>query len=144
MQELSSNLQKPGVQRSLSDVEHLRTVNTAIVIHLLDDESVGEGRDVQHVEQRGLAGSNFVTNLYQADITLSREKHWLATELKHFCNSLVVVNAHQDLNGSSGDFGGDAQSLEERGLLRTKSSILGRHNHITWGDSSSTGSCRYL
>lgn len=45
-----SHLQEPAMQRSLCDVEHLRTVNTAIVIHLLDDESIGEGRDVQHVE----------------------------------------------------------------------------------------------
>ncbi|KAG7229740.1 hypothetical protein INR49_012536, partial [Caranx melampygus] len=40
-----------------------RAVNTAIVVHLLDDESEGEGRDVQHVEQRGLAGTNLVTSL---------------------------------------------------------------------------------
>lgn len=37
------HLQESGVQRSLCDVEHLRTVNTAIVIHLLDNESEGEG-----------------------------------------------------------------------------------------------------
>lgn len=41
--EISSYLQEPAMQRSLSDVKHLRAVNTAIVIHLLDDESVGEG-----------------------------------------------------------------------------------------------------
>lgn len=51
---------------------------------------------------------------------------------------------HQDFNGSPRDLGGDTQSLEERGLLRTQTSVLGRHSHITRGDGSSTGSCRYL
>lgn len=61
------------MQRSLSDVEHLRTVNAAVVIHLLDDEPIGEGRDVQHVEQRGLAGTNLVAGLDQTDVTLRTE-----------------------------------------------------------------------
>ena len=61
------------MQRSLSDVEHLRTVNTAIVIHLLDVESIGERRDVQHVEERGLAGTNLVAGLDQIDVILERE-----------------------------------------------------------------------
>ncbi len=69
----ASHLQEPAVQRSLCDVEHLRTVNAAVVIHLLDDESVGEGRDVQHVEQCGLAGTNLVACLDQTDITLGTE-----------------------------------------------------------------------
>lgn len=67
---MSSYLQEPGMQRSLCDVEHLRTVNAAIVVHLLDDESIGEGGDVQHVAQRGLAGTNLVTSLDQTDVTL--------------------------------------------------------------------------
>lgn len=60
------------MQRSLCDVEHLRAVNTAIVIHLLDEETIGEGRDVQHVEERGLAGTNLVTSLDKTDITLEK------------------------------------------------------------------------
>ena len=62
------------MQRSLCDIEHLRTVHTAVVIHLLDDESVGEGRDVQHVEQRGLAGTNLVASLDQVDVTLGQKR----------------------------------------------------------------------
>lgn len=58
------------MQRSLCDVKHLRAVNTAIVINLLDDESIGEGRDVQHVKERGLAGTNLVAGLDQTNVTL--------------------------------------------------------------------------
>lgn len=65
------------MQRSLCDVKHLRAVNTAIVINLLDDESIGEGRDVQHVEERGLAGANLVAGLDQTNITLERKNTWL-------------------------------------------------------------------
>lgn len=56
----------------------------------------------------------------------------------------VYCSTHQDFNGSPGDLGGDTQSLEERGLLRTQTSVLGRHSHITRGDGSGTGSCRHL
>lgn len=67
-----AHLQEPGMQGSLCDVKHLRAVNTAIVIHLLDEETIGEGRDVQHVEERGLAGTNLVTSLDKTDITLEK------------------------------------------------------------------------
>lgn len=68
-----TNLQEPGMQGSLSDVKHLRAVHTAVVVHLLDEETVGEWRDVQHVEQRGLAGTNLVTSLDKTDITLEKQ-----------------------------------------------------------------------
>lgn len=61
------------MQISLCDVKHLRAINTAIIIHLLDEETIGEGWDVQHVEERGLAGTNLVANLDKSDITLKRE-----------------------------------------------------------------------
>lgn len=64
------HLQESGMQRSLGDVEHLRAVNAAVVINLLDDESIGEGRDVQHVEERGLAGANLVAGLDQTHVAL--------------------------------------------------------------------------
>lgn len=71
----SSHLQESGMQGSLCDVEHLRAVYAAIVINLLDDEPIGEGRDVQHVEQCGLAGTNLVASFDQVDVTLGTETH---------------------------------------------------------------------
>lgn len=86
------------MQRSLCDVKHLRAVNAAIVIDLLDDETVGEGRDVQHVEQRGLAGTNLVTEPDQADITLGkggrvryRWKNWFEIHVFHECAWIVQL-----------------------------------------------------
>ena len=56
------------MRRSLCGVKHLRAVNADTVLDLLDDETAGEGRDVQHVEQRGLAGTSLVTEFDQANI----------------------------------------------------------------------------
>ncbi len=51
---------------------------------------------------------------------------------------------HQDFNGSSGDLGGDSQSLEEGGLLWTEPGVLSRDGHLTRGDGTSTGSSGHL
>lgn len=56
----------------------------------------------------------------------------------------VNKNTHQDFNGSSGDLGGDTQSLEERGLLRTQTSVLGWHSYVTGGNGTSTSSSWHL
>lgn len=56
----------------------------------------------------------------------------------------IFFLTYQDFNGSSGDLGGDTQSLEERGLLRTQPSVLSRHGHLTGGDSTGTGGSWHL
>lgn len=71
------------MQGSLCDVKHLRAVHAAIIIDLLDDESVREGRDVQHVEERSLAGTNLVTNLDQTNITLKKKEKVLIKPSSH-------------------------------------------------------------
>lgn len=64
------HLQEPGVQSILSNVEHLRAIDTTVIIHLLDEQTEGKGRDVQHVEQRGLTGSHLVSRLDEHHIAL--------------------------------------------------------------------------
>lgn len=68
-----THLQESLVQGILSDVQHLRAIDAAVVIDLLDDQPVGKGRDVQHVEQRGLAGTHLISRSNQLHITLERE-----------------------------------------------------------------------
>ena len=75
-------LQEAGVQSFLCDVKHFGVVDAAIVEHLLDDQPKGEGRDVEHVQQRGFTGSHFVSSLDQLHIA-------------------------QDFNDGPGDFSGD-------------------------------------
>lgn len=69
-----TNLQESLVQSVLSDVQHLGAVDAAVIIHLLDDQPVGEGRDVQHVQQRGLAGAHLVSRFDQLNVTLWAEQ----------------------------------------------------------------------
>lgn len=69
-----TDLQETLVQGLLSDVQHFRVVNAAIVEDLLDHQAKGEGRDVQHVQQGGFAGTHFVSGLNELHITLRKEE----------------------------------------------------------------------
>jgi hypothetical protein len=49
------------------------------------------------------------------------------------------VDVREDLNGTTGNLGGDGQSLEERGLLWTHGGDSGWNPHINWSNSSGLG-----
>ena len=85
----------------------------AVVIHLGDGHTVGEGRDVQQVKQGGLRGSDLGTSL----------------------NELEVLG---NFNGTTSNLGGDTESLEERGLTRFHTSVTGRNPDIAGSDGTST------
>merc|ERR1719210_1225161 len=72
----------------ISDVQDGGVEDGALVIHLLDEQTIGEGGDLQHVQQSCLGSSDLVTN--------SDDGH--------------ILN---DLNGTLGNLGWDLQSLEE-------------------------------
>lgn len=63
-------LQETFLQSFFCDVQDLRLIYTAIVINLPDHQAVGEGRDIQHVQQSGFTGSHLVTNLDEIYIVL--------------------------------------------------------------------------
>lgn len=100
--------QEPVEEDGLLDVEDLGGEGVALGEDLLDDHSVGERRDVEHVQQGGLGGSDLDTLLEDLDVV-------------------------DDLDGSSGNLGGDLQGLEERGLT-------GLHTGVTGGDEDVVGS----
>merc|ERR1719328_796347 len=101
------------LRRSSSVMSRMLGSKTVIgIVDLLNDEPIGEGRDIQHVEESSFGGSDFVSR----------------------CKKLDLI---QDFNGSLGNLGWDVKSLEERGLLRTHTSVLGS-NHDGNG-SNSTG-----
>ena len=55
------------------DVQDTGREHSALVIHLLHYQAIGEGRDVQHVEECGLAGTHLVSFLHQLHIILYRK-----------------------------------------------------------------------
>jgi hypothetical protein len=78
-------------QLGLLDVQDGGIEGLAVVVDLEDTHTVGEGRDVQQVEQGSLGGTDLVTGLDELQVG-------------------------GNFDGTTGNLGGDTESLEERGL----------------------------
>lgn len=98
----------------LVDVENIVVETLAIIVDLGDGHSVGEGGDVQHVEEGGLGRS---------DLSTSRDE----------------LQVGDNLNGTTGNLGGDTESLEEGGLAGLHTGVSGGNVDIGGGDGTSTG-----
>ena len=97
----------------LLDVENGSAEGLAVVVDLLDSHTVGEGRDVEHVEQGGLG----------------------RTDLGAGLNELKIDG---NFKGTTGNLGGNTESLEERRLTGFHTSVTGRNPDISGGDGTST------
>merc|ERR1719230_689899 len=98
----------------ISDVQDGGVEHGSLVVHLLDNQTIAEGENLQETEQGCLGGSDLVTGGDDRDVI-------------------------DDLNCTLGNLGGDLQSLEEAGLLRTHAGVLGGDGDIHRGNSSSLG-----
>ena len=97
----------------LGDVEDIGGEGVALVVDLSDAHTVGEGRDVEHVQQGSLRGADLGTSL----------------------NELEIVG---DFNGTTSDLGGDTEGLEERGLAGFHTGVASGDPDIGRGDGTST------
>lgn len=98
----------------LLDVQDGGVEDGTLVVNLDNGQTVGEGRDVQHVQESSLGSSDTDILLDQMDIV-------------------------DDLNGTTGNLGGDTQSLEEGGLTGLHTGVTGRDVHINGGHGTSLG-----
>ena len=98
----------------LTNVEDGSWEGVAVVVDLGDGHSVGERRDVQHVKEGGLRGSDLGAGLNELEVS-------------------------GNLNGTTGNLGWDTKGLEERGLSWLHSGVTGWDVDIIWGDGTSTG-----
>ena len=105
-----------GAQILGLSVQDLGLQDRARVIDLVDDQTVREGRNVQHVQQGCLGGADLVTGLQDGHIV-------------------------DDFNCTLGNLGGYGQSLEERGLFGTQTSVLSGNGD---GQGSSSGRSLHL
>jgi hypothetical protein len=99
---------------ALLNVEDAGIEGLALVVDLSNAHTVGEGRDVQHVEQGGLGGTDLGAGL----------------------NELQIGG---DFNGTTGDLGGDTEGLEERGLAGLHTSVSSGDEDIERSDGTGTG-----
>jgi hypothetical protein len=98
----------------LLDVKNIAGKGLTVVVDLSNSHTVGERRDVKQVKEGGLGGSDLGASL----------------------NELEVGG---DLNGTTGNLGGDTKSLEERGLAGLHAGVSGGDVDITRGDGTGTG-----
>ena len=80
---------------------------------MADAHTVREGRDIEHVQQGSLGGSDLVTGLYDLQIG---------------CN----------FNGTTGNLSWNTESLEERGLAGFHTGVPSRDVDIVRGNGTST------
>ena len=98
----------------LTNVEDIGGEGLALVVDLSDTQTVGEGRDVEHVEQGGLGGTDLGAGLDELQVG-------------------------GNLNGTTGNLGGDTEGLEEGGLAGFHTSVASGDPDIDGGDGTSTG-----
>ena len=97
----------------LIDVENGGREHVAVVEDLDDGHTIGERRDVQHVEQRRLGGSDTGTRGDDLDV-------------------------RDDFNRTTGDLGGDVQGLEEGGLARLHTGVTGGNDNVLGRERTGT------
>jgi hypothetical protein len=98
----------------LLNVEDLGGEDVSLGEDLLDNHSVGERRDVEHVQQGSLGGSDLDTSLEDLDVV-------------------------DDFNGTTGNLGRDLQGLEERGLTGLHTSVTGGDVDVVGSNGTGSG-----
>ena len=103
-----------GAQELLiGDVKNIGAEALTVLVDLGDGHTVGERRDVQQVKEGSLGGTDLVASL----------------------NELEVGD---NLNGTTGNLGGDTESLEEGGLTGFHTSVTTGDPDIIGGDGTGT------
>lgn len=100
-------------QLLLANVENVGGEGVALVVDLLDGQTVGERRDVEQVEQGSLGGTDLGSSLNELEVG-------------------------RDFNGTTGNLGGDTEGLEERGLSGLHTGVASGDPHIGGGKGTRT------
>jgi hypothetical protein len=95
------------------NIQHAGSEGLALIIDLRYTHAVGEGRDVEHVQEGGFGRSDLGARLDELQI-------------------------RRDFDGTTGNLGRDTEGLEEGGLAGLHTSVASRDVHISRGDGTST------
>ena len=108
------NTQHKSVNQDvLLNVQDFRSESLSSVENLNNAHTVGERRDVQHVQQHGFGRSDTGTSVDDLDV-------------------------RDNLNRTTSNLGGDSKRLEEGRLTGLHSRVSGRDNNIGWGETTGT------
>ena len=107
-------LSELGGKDVVGDVEDLGIEEGAVVVDGVELETVGEGRDVELLEEGGLGGGHLVSLGDENDVV-------------------------DDLNLTTGNLGGDLEGLEESGLTGIAASGTLGDNDVAGGHGTDTG-----
>lgn len=113
-----------GVDGGAEGLEQLRFLNIqnvgseglALVVDLRDAHAVGEGGDVEHVEQCRFGCTDFGAGLDELQVG-------------------------RDFDGTTGNLRWNSESLEEGGLAWFHTSVASRDVDVEWSNGASTGWC---
>lgn len=97
----------------LADIEHLGAEAVTLVVDLQNAHTVGERRDVEHVEQHRLGGTDTSTTGDDLDV-------------------------RDDFDRTTGNLGGNTKSLEERGLAWLHTGVAGGNGNVGGGVGTGT------
>lgn len=100
-----------GDEGRLLNVQDLGWEDGTVVVDLNDRHTVGERRDVEHVQEGGLGRSDLGTGRDDLDVI-------------------------DDFDGTSGDLGWDTKGLEERGLSWLHTGVSGWDVDVVGGDGT--------
>jgi hypothetical protein len=109
----SNSLGEGGQELLIGDVEDISAEALTVLVDLGNGHTVGERRDVQQVEQGSLGGTDLGLGL----------------------NELEVGH---NFDGTTGNLGGDTESLEEGGLTGLHTSVTGGNPDIIGSDGTGT------
>lgn len=98
----------------LANVEDVGREGVAVVVNLRNAHSVGERRDVKHVQEGSLGSSDLGTGLNELEISGNFDR-------------------------TTGNLGWDTKSLEERGLSGLHAGVTSRDVDIIWCNGASSG-----
>ena len=111
-------LSESGHNDVLVDGKNGSREDGSVVVHRVDDQTVGKGADSELGEEGSLRGTDLVTGLDQ-------------------------LNSGSDLDLTLLNLGRDLKDLEKGGLSRVAASGTGRNHNIDGGDGTGTGRGRH-
>lgn len=102
-----------GQELFLANIQDVGAEDLTVVVDLSNGHTIGEGRDVEHVQQGGLRGADLSTGHNELELA-------------------------DNFNGTTSNLGGNTEGLEERSLVWWHTSVSSWNENIQGSNGTST------